>query len=82
MSDDELKVLVDNELKKVLINMVLVRLQLITRSLFFEFMFSKEPKDAIKDYCMSVYRDFVDKKDKHLTLLETLKQEKVEKNSK
>lgn len=72
MTDDEYAKLVDNELKKVLVNMLLIRLQLTTRGLFFEFMFSKEPKDSIKDYCVSVYKDFANNRDKHLALLDTL----------
>lgn len=75
MTKEEFDRQIENDLKKVIVNMLLIRLQLITRALFFELDTTRENKPpTIKDYCMSIYRDFVKHKDEHLKLLETIEE--------
>lgn len=74
LSDKEFAELIDNELKKVLVNMLLTRLMLITRALFFEFTnYDENKSEYIKNYCMQIWYDYVKHKDTHLALLDTLK---------
>ena len=73
MTNDEFAKLIDNELKKVLINMIMIRLIIITHALFFIFM--KPDKISVEnaiDYVDSIYSDYLKKKDKHLKLIYTL----------
>lgn len=74
LSEQEFKELIDRELKKVLVNMLLMRLTLISRAFFFELgQYEEEKSEDIKNYVMAIWNDFVANKDKHLALLDTLK---------
>lgn len=74
LSDQQFKDLIDRELKKVLVNMLLMRLILISRAMFFELgQYEEEKSEANKNYIMGLYNDFIKHKDQHLALLDTLK---------
>lgn len=74
ISNDEFDLFIENELKKVLINMLFIRLLLLLRAMFF---FCKLPElisiRSTIDYAVAIYDDFLKNKDKDLKLLETLK---------
>lgn len=54
---------IDNELEKIKINMQMVRILMIQRSLFHSFLYpGKLDSKAVKDYCISIYNDFIDNK--------------------
>ena len=76
MSNDEFNDFIDNELKKVLINYLLIQFTLIVRAAFFEFgpnMGPQSKKDSTKDYIMIIWRDYLKHRDNYLDLLKTLK---------
>jgi hypothetical protein len=72
MSDKEFNELIDNELNKLLVNILSIQLTLITRALFFEFG-DHEKIDSNKDYVMNIWYDFVKHKDEYLGLLKIIK---------
>lgn len=74
MTEDELEQLVDIELKKVLINMLLTRVLLVQRALAFLFNYPKKicAKAAVK-YAVQVYDDFIRHRDQNLKLLDKLR---------
>ena len=74
MSKVELERLVDNELKKVLVNMLLTRVLLVQRALAFLFNYPKKiSAEAAVKYAVQLYDDFVRHRDQHLKLLDTLR---------
>ena len=74
MTEDEFEQLVDDELKKVLVNMLLIRILLIQRALLFIFNIPGKisVKMAVK-YSVDIYEDFLKNRDQHLKLLDTLR---------
>lgn len=74
LSESQFKELIELELKKVLVNMLLIRLLLISRAMFFELgQYDAEKSEGCKDYMIGLWNDFVKHKDEHLALLDTLK---------
>ena len=74
LSDKEFKDLIDRELMKVLVNMLMIRLILISRALYFELgQYEEENSEPAKNYIMAIWYDFLRYKDEHLALLDKLK---------
>lgn len=65
---------IENELKKVLANMLFNRLLVIRLSIESSFKYpGQNPIENNAKYAVQVYEDYKEKRDKHLRLLDTLK---------
>lgn len=75
MTEDDFEQLIDDELKKVLANMLIVRILLIQTALLYIFNIpgNLSVKVAVK-YAVDIYADFAKNRDQHLKLLDTLRQ--------
>ena len=74
MTENEFELLVEDEMKKVLVNMLHIRIVLIQRAVLFIFNYPGKisVKAAIK-YSVDIYEDFLKNRDQHLKLLDTLR---------
>lgn len=73
MTEPQFEEFIENELKKVLANMLLIRLLVIKISLQFTLMYPGQiPIGPSVKYAVDVYDDFKANRDKHLRLLDTL----------
>ena len=71
---DDFEKFIENEYKKVLVNMLLIRLHLIRLSMLFIFNFPGQIQvETTAKYALQLYEDFVRNKDDHLKLLDQLK---------
>lgn len=73
MTVNEFNESIENDLKKVIVNMLLIRLVLVERSLYFTFPDEGTRVDILRNYSLPIYEDFLANKDKHLELLKTIK---------
>lgn len=71
MLETEFNLLIEKELKKVFVNMLLIRMILIQRALYYEFAPDKKPNNnLIVNYCLSIYEDLIKHKEEHLKFLD------------
>lgn len=74
MTDEEFEKFLDDEMKKALVNMLLIRILLVQRTLLFIFNIpGKVSLKAAVKYAVEIYEDFVRNRDEHLKLLDDLK---------
>lgn len=70
----EFEEFIENEHRKVLVNMLLVEMHLIRLSLLFIFKFPGQVcVETTAKYAVQLYKDFIRNKDDHLSLLDQLK---------
>ena len=73
MTDEQLDEFIKIELIKVLNVMLSIRILMIQRALFHNYLFpGKMSKECVKDYCFALYDDYIKHKDDHLRLLKSL----------
>lgn len=74
MTEHELEQLVEKEVKKVLVNMLLIRILMIQRALTHIFNFPEKISiEAAIKQSVQLYEDYLGNRDEHLKLLDTLK---------
>lgn len=74
ITEDEFEQLIDDEVKKVLVQMLLIRIVLIQRAILFIYRYpAKISVEATIKYAVEIYDDFVRNRDQHLKLLDTLR---------
>lgn len=74
MNEDEFDQLIEKELKKVLVQMLIIRIVLIQRALLFIFTYpGKISVPATIKYSVDLYEDYLKHRDEHLKLLDELK---------
>lgn len=74
MNEDEFDQLIEKELKKVLVQMLIIRIVLIQRALLFIFTYpGKISVPATIKYSVDLYEDYLKHRDEHLKLLDELR---------
>ena len=74
IDEDELERVVDDEVKKVLVNMLPMRVLLAKRALLFVFKYPKKISVPFAiQYAVDLYEDFLKHRAQHLKLLDTLR---------
>lgn len=64
---DEFELIIDAELRNILVVMLSIRVQMIQRCLFHNFLYpGKLSLESVKHFCFSLYDDYLQKKDEQL----------------